>query len=176
MNPVHQKASIPRLLLLIILVVGLLGTGVELLLLGHTEDVWQWVPLVLLAAGLIIIGIWVRRRRRWSLRTFQATMLLCVVAGPVGIHRIPGRLLRLFRHRGLPLRGPLLERDTRPELSQAPAPAVSPGQATPTGRAPGAERERKETPSFLTRVHSRFPYPLPSASARSIPKRGGNRL
>ena len=43
------------------------------------------MPLVLLAAGLIIIGIWVRRRRRWSLRTFQATMLLCVVAGPVGM-------------------------------------------------------------------------------------------
>ncbi len=85
MNPVHQKDSIPRLLLLIILALGLLGTGVELLLLGHTEDVWQWVPLVLLAAGLIIIGIWVRRRRRWSLRTFQATMLLCVVAGPVGM-------------------------------------------------------------------------------------------
>ena len=85
MNPVHQKDSIPRLLLLIILVLGLAGTGVELLLLGHTEDVWQWVPLILLAAGLIIIGIWVRRRRRWSLRTFQATMLLCVVAGPVGM-------------------------------------------------------------------------------------------
>ena len=71
MNPVHQKDSIPRLLLLIILALGLLGTGVELLLLGHTEDVWQWVPLILLAAGLIIIGIWVRRRRRWSLRTFR---------------------------------------------------------------------------------------------------------
>ena len=85
MNPVHQKDSIPRLLLLIILALGLLGTGVELLLLGHTEDVWQWVPLILLAAGLIIIGIWVRRRRRWSLRAFQATMLLCVVAGPVGM-------------------------------------------------------------------------------------------
>ena len=109
MNPVHQKDSIPRLLLLIILALGLAGTGVELLLLGHTEDVWQWVPLVLLAAGLIIIGIWVRRRRRWSLRAFQATMLLCVVAGPVGMWQ-------------------------------------------------------------------RFPYPLPSASARSIPKRAGNRL
>ena len=33
MNPVHQKDSIPRLLLLIILVLGLPGTGVELLLL-----------------------------------------------------------------------------------------------------------------------------------------------
>ena len=26
--------------------IGVGGTGIELLLLGHTEDVWQWVPLV----------------------------------------------------------------------------------------------------------------------------------
>ena len=82
-----------RRLLLVILVLGLLGTGSELLLLGHTEDFEQWLPLVLLAAGLITIGIWVTRSRRWSLRAFQVTMVLFVLAGPVGMwHHYTGNV------------------------------------------------------------------------------------
>jgi hypothetical protein len=42
-----------RKILLATLVLGMAGSGVELLLLKHTEDVWQWIPLVLLAAGLV---------------------------------------------------------------------------------------------------------------------------
>ena len=74
-----------RRLLLVILAIGVLGTGSELLLLGHIEDFEQWIPLILLAASLVAIGIWVTRRRRWSLRAFQVTMVLFVLAGPVGI-------------------------------------------------------------------------------------------
>lgn len=52
---------LPRLVrsaLLAILGIGVLGTGVELLLLKHTEDWWQWAPIVMLAAALLVsVGV-----------------------------------------------------------------------------------------------------------------------
>ena len=42
-----------RKLLLAILLLGMIGSGAELVLLKHSEDVRQWIPLVLLAGGLI---------------------------------------------------------------------------------------------------------------------------
>ena len=39
------------------MVVGFLGTGIELLLLGHTEDTWQLVPLILIGVGLVVL-VW----------------------------------------------------------------------------------------------------------------------
>jgi len=80
-----QNESLFRRLLLLILVLGMLGTGVELFLLGHTEDFEQWIPLILLASGLVATGVWIRKRTRWSLRVFQVLMALSVLAGPVGI-------------------------------------------------------------------------------------------
>lgn len=85
MNPVHRRESVPRRILLMILVLGVMGTGAELLLLGHTEDLEQWIPVILLAASLVLIGIWIARGKRWSLRIFQVTMMLFVLAGPVGM-------------------------------------------------------------------------------------------
>jgi hypothetical protein len=42
-----------RQLLLGVLVLGILGAGTELLLIGHDEDAWQLIPLVVLAAALV---------------------------------------------------------------------------------------------------------------------------
>ena len=44
-------------MLLGLLFVGLIGTSVELLLLEHTEDVWQRVPLFMMALGAIVL-VW----------------------------------------------------------------------------------------------------------------------
>jgi hypothetical protein len=44
-----------RGMLLLILVMGIIGTGAELLLIGHFEDLWQLVPLVLFALAVIVI-------------------------------------------------------------------------------------------------------------------------
>ena len=43
-----------RRALLALLVVFMLGTGLDLMLLDHHEDAWQMVPLALLAAGLVV--------------------------------------------------------------------------------------------------------------------------
>jgi hypothetical protein len=71
--------------LALIFVAGCLGTGAELLLLDHTEEVFQFVPLVLLAAGCAILASVVHRAAPTRLRVFQVLMAGFVVAGISGV-------------------------------------------------------------------------------------------
>ncbi len=64
-----------------ILLMGLLGTGVELLLLEHIEGFWQWVPLFLIAIGLIVLSWGMLYPGRRNLRVLQETMILFVLGG-----------------------------------------------------------------------------------------------
>lgn len=75
-----------RRFLLLILILGLLGTLAELLIAEHTEDTLQWIPLVLLAAALLVL-VWhaLARQSRLCLRVWQAMMMLFIVAGFTGI-------------------------------------------------------------------------------------------
>ena len=45
-----------RRLLLALLFLGLVGTGAELLLLQHTESLWELIPLVLIGLTLVILA------------------------------------------------------------------------------------------------------------------------
>ena len=56
-----MSAARLRRLLLTLLAVSALGTGAELLLLGHTEDRWQLVPVVLLGSGFFV-AVWLMCR------------------------------------------------------------------------------------------------------------------
>ena len=71
--------------LLVLFLIGVVGTGAELLLLGHTEDLWQWVPLVLMAASLVTLGWRVVDRGVRSLRVFRGMTILFVLSGVVGL-------------------------------------------------------------------------------------------
>lgn len=73
-----------RRFLFSVFAIGVLGTGVELLLLGHTEDRWQLVPLALLALGLVALValVWLPRSVTW----FRWLMALFVVSGLAGIY------------------------------------------------------------------------------------------
>jgi hypothetical protein len=73
-------------LLLAIFVFGCAGTGVELLLLGHVEDVQQFIPLVLMAAGIAIAGWYGLQPTAASLTAFRGTLVLFVVAGVLGLY------------------------------------------------------------------------------------------
>ncbi len=73
-----------RLALLGILAIGLLGTGVELLLLKHTEDWWQWAPIVMLGVALIVNVAVALAPVAATVRALQGLMLLFVVTGVVG--------------------------------------------------------------------------------------------
>ena len=55
-DPESGTVTALRGTLLVLFIVGSVGTGVELLLLGHTEDTWQWTPLVLMGLGVPVLA------------------------------------------------------------------------------------------------------------------------
>ena len=75
-----------RGILLTILVLGMLGTGAELLLIKHTEDPKQWIPLLLISASFFVLIWHAAQRRRLSLRFFQAVMVAFIAAGVAGFY------------------------------------------------------------------------------------------
>jgi hypothetical protein len=74
-----------RLWLLSALLVALVGTGAELLLVGHVEDSWQLAPLGLIASCLVILTWHAVAPGAASIRIFQAVMVLFLLAGGVGL-------------------------------------------------------------------------------------------
>jgi hypothetical protein len=64
---------------------GAAGLVAELLLLEHWESTWQWTPLVLLAATLVVATRAAVRPAAGVLRALRAIMALCVLAGLAGV-------------------------------------------------------------------------------------------
>lgn len=91
-GPVHRsvthdhRLSTIRTVILVVLTLGLAGLLAELLLIAHYEDATQWIPLVLLAAGLVALALDVVRARGWTRLLVQLTMVLVVAAGALGIY------------------------------------------------------------------------------------------
>lgn len=85
-STVKEPAPLHRLraMLLALFLASTLAAGTELLLLGHFERRPQWIPLVLLALGLLWGGVTVATRGRWSVRTFQGLMVAFVASGFIG--------------------------------------------------------------------------------------------
>jgi hypothetical protein len=70
---------------MLLLAGGLLGTGTELLLLEHTEDLLQLIPLGLIGLSLLAL-LWERiAGSTASLLVFRGLMLLSVASGAVGV-------------------------------------------------------------------------------------------
>jgi hypothetical protein len=80
-----DEGSLLRRVLLALVALTALGLTVELALLEHVESPSQWVPFVVLAAGLTSAGVVARRATPRALRVFQGVMALCVVAGLAGV-------------------------------------------------------------------------------------------
>ena len=68
-----------------VLVLGLVGTETELILLEHYEDPWQFVPLILVALGFVVLIWHARQGNEATLRMLKIIMSLFVVAGFVGL-------------------------------------------------------------------------------------------
>jgi hypothetical protein len=73
-----------RRLLLATLLLGLVGVGAELLLLGHFEDVPQYVPLVLIGVTLLLLLSHGLVRSHWTVRVLQGAMVAFVLSGILG--------------------------------------------------------------------------------------------
>ncbi len=72
-------------MILAILVFGLVGTGVELVLIEHYEDAWQLAPLALVALSLVVIAWHVLRPGPASISGLRAAMALCLAGGALGV-------------------------------------------------------------------------------------------
>ena len=77
--------TVLRKLLLVTLIVSLVGTLIELLLLEHFEDAWQWAPIALLSASLVTLAWHGLERGAVSLNVLRGLMVLCMVSGMVGL-------------------------------------------------------------------------------------------
>ena len=76
-----------RRLLLGILLLGLIGTATELLLMGHYEDAWQLIPLVVIASA-ILTSLAVLATgptgATAAARLFRCSMVLLILGAPMG--------------------------------------------------------------------------------------------
>lgn len=82
-----ESRTVARLRSVLLLVLGLafLGTGAELLLIGHTEEFWQLVPLIIIGAGLgVLAPAWLKPSRR-GIQLFRLVMGLFIGAGILGL-------------------------------------------------------------------------------------------
>ncbi len=75
-----------RKILLAILALGMIGVLAELILLKHSEDVYQWIPLVLLGVGLPMLAWQSVRGGVLSLRLLRWLMCGFVAAGIAGVY------------------------------------------------------------------------------------------
>ena len=74
-----------RRALFLLLVVGLVGTALELVLMEHLDDWWQRIPLVLIAAALGVL-LWHRfSRTRRSIYALRTVMILFLASAGGGV-------------------------------------------------------------------------------------------
>jgi hypothetical protein len=122
----HNDGPRARLILqrrlLGLLALGFLGTGAELLLLGHTEGFWQCVPLVIIAFSLVTLALRAFRSGALSNRAFQIAMWLAMAGGLAGmaLHFQANREFKLEMQpslSGLPLVWVSLKKGLTPALA-----------------------------------------------------------
>jgi hypothetical protein len=87
MSSVAQTLATLRGLLLGILLFGLAGTASELLLMGHYEDGWQLIPLIVIAIAMLTTLAMVATGSQGATaptRLFRYSMVLLILSGPMG--------------------------------------------------------------------------------------------
>jgi hypothetical protein len=77
-------ARMLRRAVLAVLLFGSVGTLSELLLIGHYDDAWQYAPLGLLAAVIVVTARYLWRPSESLRRVVAAVMWVCIVAGVAG--------------------------------------------------------------------------------------------
>ena len=80
-----QTLSALRRILLVTLIAGVGGMGLELLFIGHVADWLQLVPVVLLAGGLIALVWHAASPGRASVHAVRVAMTLFVGSGLIGV-------------------------------------------------------------------------------------------
>jgi hypothetical protein len=73
-------------MLLMIFILGSIGSVAELLLLNHFESLPQWIPLLLILLSFVVLGWHVVGRTVASTRALQGTMIALIAAGFAGFY------------------------------------------------------------------------------------------
>ena len=74
-----------RTVFFLVFIVGLIGTGLDLLLLTHYESLPQFIPLVLIVTG-ILVGVWnFAFDNTVSLMALRTAMTAFIAAGALGV-------------------------------------------------------------------------------------------
>jgi hypothetical protein len=85
MDTVAATESRLRRFLLMLLTLGLLGIGVELIALQHYEDGWQLVPIALIATTILVIVWHAVGGGAASAQTLRVLMVVLIATGATGI-------------------------------------------------------------------------------------------
>lgn len=75
-----------RRLLLALVLIGAAGLVAELLLLEHTENGFQWLPLIVLGLTLVVTILLANRPSPRLIRLFRAVMIIAVLVGALGVY------------------------------------------------------------------------------------------
>ena len=72
-------------LLLAAFLLSLIGTGAELLLLEHTQDGWQLIPVILIGVGLVAMAWFGATKSTISKQFIRGVMVFFIVSGVLGL-------------------------------------------------------------------------------------------
>jgi hypothetical protein len=75
-----------RLALFLILLIGMLGSGAELILLNHYDGWRQWSPVILILLGLLVSGWHAAHSTALNVRVLQALFICFIASGFAGIY------------------------------------------------------------------------------------------
>ena len=145
--------------LLLLYVIGSAGTVVDLILLGHLDDLRQAAPLLVLPAGLVAL-CWHRiRRTHRATRVFQFAMVLLIASGFLGLWFHASRNLGFAAEMDPSAAGWTILR----ESMTGPTPSLAPGTIIHFGLLGLLYTYRH--PWLRTRAAAARPRNLPSRSA-----------
>lgn len=118
-----------RRLLLALFLIGSAGMVLELVFLEHTESLWQWLPLIVLGAGILSGLAVIASPRRATIEPFRVLMAAFLIVGLLGVFlhyqgNVEFALERDPSLRGLPLVWKVLRGAT---------PALAPGTLAELG-------------------------------------------
>jgi len=85
MNGTERVIAVVRRSLFAILVLGLIGTEIELLLLKHTDGFWQILPLGLIGAAIVVVVWCAITESPASLRVLDIVMVAFILSGAAGV-------------------------------------------------------------------------------------------